>query len=423
MTVLYATDAERALLGALLMRGERVRDITLTAADFDPGHGHDRVFDALRAVVDRDGTADELTVLQELRKRGQAEQVGDRSSNHAGGLYLHSLVEACPLAANYRAYAEQVVEAGRRRAINRIGMQLQQDSLQADDLDDLLSAAAQRLVQLQLTVDEVDSTRRVTGLSGMAEFVDVADDPFDWIVPGLLERQDRVILVAAEGVGKSMLSRQIAVTVASGVHPFLPLVRIPPQRTLLIDLENPPGLVRRKTRGLVERARDLGVWSDGNAFCWLKPSGLNLRRVGDQQLLDQVLTETRPALVCLGPLYKAFVSTGDSYEQTASEVSSFLDRMRERHRVAWWIEHHMPKEQGGARSLVPFGASLWQRWPEFGMAMRRDHEDSRSVWLETFRGHRDERRWPIGFTWGQEWPWMPLWDQDTQKLLRAEGAL
>jgi hypothetical protein len=52
------------------------------------------------------------------------------------------------------------------------------------------------------------------------QFLGTADDEFDWIVPGLIERGDRLMLTGFEGLGKSMLTRQLAVTMAAGLHPF-----------------------------------------------------------------------------------------------------------------------------------------------------------------------------------------------------------
>jgi hypothetical protein len=46
------------------------------------------------------------------------------------------------------------------------------------------------------------------------------DDPEDWVIPGLLAREDRLILTGAEGLGKMMLLRQIAVCAAAGLDPF-----------------------------------------------------------------------------------------------------------------------------------------------------------------------------------------------------------
>lgn len=38
----------------------------------------------------------------------------------------------------------------------------------------------------------------------LAELMDSEDDPFDWLIPGLLERGDRLMLTGAEGLGKAL---------------------------------------------------------------------------------------------------------------------------------------------------------------------------------------------------------------------------
>lgn len=415
--LLRDADAERAVLGALLLAPRRVAELTITASDFDQAVGNDRVFAALQTVIDRDGTADELMVLQQLRSTSQLDKIG--YGDNRGALYLHHLVATVPTASNLSYYAQQVRATAIRRRVASIGEELQRAAV-APDMDDALDGAAQLLVHLQLTVDEPAADAPIAGLSPLEAFVDEPGADYEWVIPGVMERADRVIIIASEGAGKSTWSRQVAVTLASGLHPFEPNIRIPPKRTLLVDLENPPDMVRRKTRHLVQRARDLGVWSDGRAFRWTKPAGLDLRRHGDQQLFDRVLNEVRPDLVCLGPLYKAFLPHGDSWEQAASELAAVLDRARERHGVAFWLEHHMPKEQAGSRSLVPFGSGLWQRWPEFGFALKR-HDAQDPGWLDlvTFRGSRDERCWPTGIERSSRWPWKSVWSPEAQAELDA----
>ena len=52
------------------------------------------------------------------------------------------------------------------------------------------------------------------------EFLAIVDPPSDWVIPGLLERGDRLIWTGFEGLGKSVVVRQLAVCAAAGVHPF-----------------------------------------------------------------------------------------------------------------------------------------------------------------------------------------------------------
>jgi hypothetical protein len=411
--------AEKALLGALLTRPALADRI----AGFDPADfyrpQHKVIFDAVRAAVDHDGPdVDRLVVLDRLRAAGELQRV-------APGAYAFELVEACPAPGNITWYAGKVHDCAVLRRVVELGMRLQQigeHAAEQGDLDQALDNAAVLLLDLQVTVDtaaEADA-QPVPGLSTVEAFVDETDATHDWVIPGLLERQDRVIVVAGEGAGKSTLARQVAVLTASGRHPLAPDQPIPPQRALYVDLENPVALVRRKMRHLVDRARNLGVWSDGRAFRWTKPGGLDIRRPADARLLERVITETRPAIVCLGPLYKAFASHGDGPEETAAEAAAVFDRLRERHGVTLWLEAHAPLEQQGHRTLRPLGSGLWSRWPEFGIALRKDAKRGDAVvHLDRFRGHRDERSWPVALERDSTWPWRSLWDA---AAVRAAGG-
>lgn len=400
-----AIEAERALIGALLAGPRAVESVgTLTIDDF-ADHRHGAIFAALRAAVDRDrASADILVVLDDLRRAGQLPQLGN-------GALLHDLMGACPAPGNAPWYAGKVREHAQRRRIAALGARLSQIA-EGHDLDTVLDNAATLLLELQVSVDAPATEQPVAGLSTLESFVDETDEQYDWVIPGLLERQDRVIVVAGEGAGKSTLGRQIAVLTAAGRHPFEPDTAIPPQRTLIVDLENPPALVRRKTRHLVDRARNLGIWADGRAFRWTKPGGLDIRRAADARLLERVIAETRPALLVLGPLYKAFASHGDGPEQTADEARAVLDRLRERYGLTMWLEHHAPLAQQGQRDLRPFGSALWSRWPEFGLALRKDRNvRERLMHVEWFRGSRDERSWPAALERDTTWPWRAIWDE------------
>ena len=72
----------------------------------------------------------------------------------------------------------------------------------------------------------------------LAELLDLPEQDYDWIIPGLLERGDRLMVTGEEGLGKSSLLRQIAILAAAGIHPFLTSRRIEPIKALIYDAEN-----------------------------------------------------------------------------------------------------------------------------------------------------------------------------------------
>jgi hypothetical protein len=225
------------------------------------------------------------------------------------------------------------------------------------------------------------------------------DDGYDWLIPGMLERQERVMIVAAEGVGKTMLARQVAILSGAGVHPFT-LGRMRPVKTLFVDLENPERIIRRTSRkilGALHRAYE--STADPEAHLWVKPDGINLLKPTDRLLLEEQIEKIQPELLVLGPLYKAFIDPGNrTAEATAIEVALILDEIRTTYGCALWLEHHAPLGNSlSARDLRPMGSAVWMRWPEFGYALAPDPTAVGDPVYEVkqWRGPRDLRQWPV----------------------------
>jgi hypothetical protein len=230
---------------------------------------------------------------------------------------------------------------------------------------------------------------------------DDSDDEYDWLVPGLLERGDRLLLTGAEGGGKSTLLRQAAVQFASGIHPFGGQ-RFEPLRVLLLDLENSDRQVKRKLRPLRHVAGDM--YRHGNMFVRSRVEGIDLLTAEDRDYLTEQVDAVRPDVLITGPLYK--MAGGDPIEErTAKPVATILDKIRAAYGCAILLETHSPHaSNGGKRPERPYGASLWLRWPEFGLYL-----DKETGALRHWRGAReDDRTWPAALQRGGTWPWSPV---------------
>jgi replicative DNA helicase len=232
-------------------------------------------------------------------------------------------------------------------------------------------------------------------------------DEYEWVIPWLLEKNERVIVVAAEGVGKTMLARQVAILSATGMHPFT-YQRIRPVKTLTVDLENPERIIRRTSRSIQENALKYGFERKSIAELFSKPSGLDLLKTGDRILLEEQIEKAKPEVLIMGPLYKAFVDPGGrTSEAVAVEVAKYLDYIRVTYNCALWLEHHAPLGQSqSTRELRPFGSAVWSRWPEFGLALQPDFGAMTPYTYDVrhFRGARDERPWPTKIKRGKRFP-------------------
>ena len=233
------------------------------------------------------------------------------------------------------------------------------------------------------------------------------DDSYDWVIDELIERGERVMVVAAEGVGKTMLARQVAILSGCGIHPFT-YQKMKQIRTLTIDLENPERIIRRTSSAILQTAMARGYTKSPTAKLLVKPSGLDLLKPEDRMVLETAIEQSEPELLVMGPLYKAFIDPGGrTSEAVAVEVARYLDHVRETYKCALWLEHHAPLgESMSNRQMRPFGSAVWSRWPEFGISLTPDLTAGAPHIYDVrhFRGARDERPFPTKIRRGKLFP-------------------
>jgi len=248
------------------------------------------------------------------------------------------------------------------------------------------------------------------------EFVSTADEEYDWIVPGILERGDRLILTGFEGLGKSMLLRQMAVMIAAGMHPFdwARHDQCKPLRVLFIDCENSIRQSRRRFRPLAAASINYRHRvPDGALRLIHKPEGLDLTKDEWASWLLERAVAHKPDVLFVGPFYRLH-NANLNEELPARKVAAVLDHVRTAVDCALITEAHAGHgEQGIKRSVRPAGSSLLLRWPEFGLGICPATDDAttngrpRTVEVKPWRGGRDDRAWPNYLTMGgpNEWPW------------------
>jgi hypothetical protein len=248
------------------------------------------------------------------------------------------------------------------------------------------------------------------------EFLAVDDPPRDWVVPDLLERGDRLIWTGFEGLGKSMIGRQIAVAAAAGLHPFRHET-YPPKRVLFIDCENSERQGRRRFRNLERVARLKGQRvPDGGMHLIHRPSGIDLTTPDDAAWLLERVTAHRPDLLYIGSFYRLHMADTND-EPAARRVVQILDQARTKVDCALMVEAHSPHGSSGhERSLRPVGSSLLLRWPEYGYGITPNpnaevgpDDRCREVLVKPWRGARDDVRWPKELIWSVvdgDWPWV-----------------
>lgn len=391
------TLAEVAVLGILMAHPDQAApDVYALVKPTDFTGPHVLVAEAIYGLRVKRLPIDPMSVGQEMKRRSTLTRVG-------GMAFVESVSRYTALAA-LDSYLAEIVAAKRLRMLNESAAKVQQWTAADHDPAELaqyMVNAGQAVLDAAMTDEDIDTPT-------LDEFLSGQDPEYDWIVPGVLERSDRLILTGSEGLGKSTLFRQLAVTIAAGIHPFRH-TPIPPQRVLYVDCENGATHMRRKLRPLAIQAKLQGHGAGQTLFVEGRPEGLNLLSPAGQNWLLRRVSALQPAALFTGSLYKMF--EGDPIkEEPARGVASVLDRCRAAANCAIVVEAHSGHATGmaGERHVRPIGASLWLRWPEFGYGLRATKDfnpDTRLVDFVPWRGDRDEREWPKRLQAGRIWPW------------------
>jgi len=241
----------------------------------------------------------------------------------------------------------------------------------------------------------------------LSEILD-GDDAYDWIIPGLIERQDRAVFTGGEGAGKTTLMRQMAVLSAAGIHPFT-FQPIKPVNVLVVDAENTERQWRRAVRWTSARAAEIGAVDPRHSLHITAGKRIDVTRGSHLGEIHRLVDLHKPDVLFIGPLYK-LVPKAITNDDDAAPLLVALDSLRERG-LALIMEAHAGKANGsdGERNLAPRGSAALMGWPEFGLGLRHT-EDPKLVDVIRWRGDRDERDWPTRMYKGGDWPWTPTRD-------------
>lgn len=238
----------------------------------------------------------------------------------------------------------------------------------------------------------------------LRELLDAEDEPYDWLIPGILERGDRLILTGIEGAGKSVFLRQIAVCAAAGLHPFGRGV-IKPMKALIIDAENSERQVRRSMRGLAAAVGARGQ-RDPRDHVMIECTGrMDITKDMVLSRIHQTIDAQQPDVLVIGPMYR-LTPRAIQTDDEAAPVLAALDTIKDRG-VTLLIEAHAGHSNGasGSRNMRPRGSSALLGWPEFGYGLTTDPQVQGQYRLERWRGDRDERDWPETLERGGPLPW------------------
>lgn len=224
-TLPHNLEAERALLGAALLRPEILDEalVIVRAEDFYR-EAHRRIFSQIVALHGQKVEPDLVTVKNALLAAGELDQVG-------GPVYLAELLDGVPRSTNIAHYAGIVKEKARLRATIFTAQRMYESAFEHEDAKHLIDQAEAALLAIATQSESAGFRRLSTILPGVLDQIErwAADGggitglptrfrDLDAMTRGL-QPGNLIVLAARPAMGKSALASNIAKQVAAQNHP------------------------------------------------------------------------------------------------------------------------------------------------------------------------------------------------------------
>lgn len=183
-----SAEAEAAVIGAALLSPGSLALVAdyITEEDFHDvalGRGYG-LLQRMRAAGEK---IDPITFVERARVDGIRGLPHER---------VHQIYAATPTAANADHYARIVADSATKRRLVIAGQRLAQ--IGSSEIDATQAMTAAREVMAGVSTKPTGGLRAPT-LGHLLE----GSDEYDWLIPGLLERRDRLVLTGGEGAGKA----------------------------------------------------------------------------------------------------------------------------------------------------------------------------------------------------------------------------
>ncbi len=220
----FSEEAERGVLGSILLDAGRVLDLCITSQlgpDSFYVPAHRTIYETMLEMNQQGGVIDVLTATERLQSLGRIEMVG-------GATALDRLIDSTPTAAHADYYIDIVRQKGLLRTIIACARETEQDCFAAEDTADLvLSRAEQTFLEISegrhgasvswpeaikstiAHVDRILDTRR--GLTGISTgFLNL-----DLKLQGL-RAGEMIVIAARPSMGKTSLAMNMVEHIALG---------------------------------------------------------------------------------------------------------------------------------------------------------------------------------------------------------------
>lgn len=210
-------DAERSVLGCMLISSDVISHITATVKPTDfYSLSHKTIYENMMLLVLENKPIDYVTTIDKLEQTNSLDSVG-------GIDYITSLANSLPSAANYKTYVEIIKRDSLCRSLITVSQKIAERAYQGGDGEEALSYAEQLVYELaekeQISNLEhiapalnnaIKNMDEIAKNGGKIKGISTGITEFDQLTNGL-QNSDLILLAARPGVGKTSFAMNIAI--------------------------------------------------------------------------------------------------------------------------------------------------------------------------------------------------------------------
>lgn len=204
------TDAERHVLGAILLEDSRVAQVAQMLAPldfFDPRH--QRIFQAMCNMAERKAAIDLLTLVESLTQAGKLESSG-------GTAYIAQLADGMPRVSNFEHYARIVKEKATLRNLAYQAEAIREAALARDAIpEEVLRLSGERIAMVTASANRSTEPADWRGVFHSWEDFENCP-PLSFSIEGFLQNDGATMIGGLSGHGKTLILCSIVKALLAG---------------------------------------------------------------------------------------------------------------------------------------------------------------------------------------------------------------
>jgi hypothetical protein len=356
-------EAERAILGAILLDNAALETVTAKIQTSDFFHTHHRtIFRNIVEMHAKQKPVDLVSLTEMLHN--------EKTLDSAGGAgYLSQLMDGVPHVANVGHYADIVKEKSRLRSIIR-----QADATYAAAFesgataDDLESKLRQNVTQHAAPAN--GNGHVYFQDYSLVDFMAAKFPPKEHLIAAVTPRNGRSMIVALPHRLKSFFTTGLALASTIPCMAFGHLAVEKPVRTYLAQLEDWPGELQYRLATFLQKPQFSGTNTENVRI--LPRCALDLTEDSHYEFLIGRLKEFKPDHLVLDVLRKFFSGDVNSPKETAAFLKR-LDQLQDTIGCALTLVHHENRKKEELM-LAAAGSYNWSGWAEVMILFSRKTE-------------------------------------------------